>query len=162
MRAKIRLVIAFGSQLGEGITHALAAIGPIIGFNRLFLAVGAGRYSMKRMAAITWHGVGISLLLFATAIPDLHCCLPHLFLAGPRQEKEEKDGPCEQQLAQQYMAHVARRHRGDAQRPQLPRLLVSLLSLHPRDASQHGQVCLADGLRGARNLLNGCGAVLLR
>ena len=136
--------------------------GRSIGLNRLFLAGEAGRYSMKRMAAIIWHGFGISLLLFATALPDLHCCLPRLSLEGPREEKEEKGGPCEQQLAQQYMAHVARRHRGDAQRPQLPRLLLSLLSLHPRDASQHGQVCLADGLRGAQNLLNGCGAVLLR
>jgi hypothetical protein len=117
---------------------------------------------MKRMAAIFWHGFSIWLLLFVTALPDLHCCLPCRLWEGPREEKEEKGGPCEQQLAPQSMAHVARRHRGAAQPPQLPGLPLSLLSLHSRDASQHGQVCLADGLRGAQSFLNGCGAVLLR
>jgi hypothetical protein len=117
---------------------------------------------MKRMAAIIWHGFSIWLLLFATALPDLHCRLPRLFSEGPKEEKEEKGGPGEQQRAQEAVVHVARRHRGDTQRLPLPRRTLSLLSLHPRAASQHGQVCLTDGLRGAQNLLNGCGAVLLR
>ena len=118
---------------------------------------------MKRMAAIIWHAFSIGLLLFVTAIPDLHCCLPRLFSAGcPKEEKEEPGGPCHEKHDKESVGQPARRHRGNARGSQLPGSPLHSVRLHARDAGRHGPVCIADGLRGEDRLRNGCGAVLLR
>jgi hypothetical protein len=119
---------------------------------------------MKRIAAISWNGFSLWLLLFAVAVPHLDCCTPQLLSGGPQEEKQEKDAPAEEQFAKESVAHGARRHRGDRSRGQLPGVSSSSLTLglHSRRDSSLGQVCVSDACRGTQRLAHGCGAVLLR
>ena len=148
-----------------GIAQAPAVIWPIMGCcgsARLLLARTVYRYAMKRIAAISWNGFSVGLLLFAAAVPHLDCCQPHLLSGGPKEERQEKDCPGEEQFAKDAVAHGTRRHRGGGSRDQMPGVASPILALRSRGDSWLGQVCSSDGCRGEQCLAHGCGAVLLR
>ena len=118
---------------------------------------------MTRWATAIWQCFGIWLLLVATAVPHVHPSGPRHLAEQSREEKEdkeEKNGPGEEELAKEAVVHAVRRHgRGHRERQSLEASSLPKAP-HPRAAAWQGQLCLADAMRGERGLYNGCGATL--
>lgn len=115
---------------------------------------------MRRWATAIWPCFCVWLLLAGTAAPHVHLYGPRHLAEQPREEKEEKNAPSEEERAKEAVVHAVRRHgRGHRERQSLEASPVPT-ALHPRAAAWLGQLCLADAMRGERGFYNGCGATL--
>jgi hypothetical protein len=67
---------------------------------------------MTRSATAIWQCFGVWLLLVATVVPHVHPSGPRHLAEQSREEKEdkeEKNGPGEEERAKEAVAHAARR-----------------------------------------------------
>lgn len=133
---------------------------PIIRGDGIVEVREAGRYSMKRWATAIWPCFCIGLLLLATAAPYVHPYGPCHLAEQPWEEKEEKNGPVEEERAKEAVVHAVRRHCPGHRKEQSRVAFPHPSALHPRAAARRGQLCLADAMRGERGFHNGCGATL--
>ncbi|MCU0981867.1 MAG: hypothetical protein MUF25_22170 [Pirellulaceae bacterium] len=115
---------------------------------------------MKRWATAIWPCFCIGLLLVGTAAPHVHPDGARHLAEQPREEKEEKNAPSEEERAKEAVVHAVRRHGFGHRERQTREAFPHPSALHPRAAAWQGQLCPADAMRGERGFYNGCGATL--